>query len=138
MAEKSKKLVLTFPKELVDKPIVYRLIKDHNLIFNILKASITPEEEGLMVLEIRGEAKDIDKGVEYLKKQGVKIEPLSKDIIVDWDKCIQCGVCVAQCPTAALFVKDRKTMVVDFDPAKCIACELCIKPCPVRCIEVKY
>ena len=138
MAEKSSKIVLTFPKDLVDKPIVYKLIKDHNLVFNILKASITPEEEGLMVLELRGEPKNIDKGIDYLKKQGVKIEPLSKDIVVDWNKCIQCGVCVAQCPTGALFIKDRKKMLVDFDPAKCIACELCIKPCPVRCIEVKY
>jgi len=138
MAEKSSKIVLNFPKDLVDKPIVYKLIKEHNLIFNILKASITPEEEGLMVLELRGDERDIDKGIDYLKKQGVKIQPLSKDIVVDWNRCIQCGVCVGQCPTAALFVKDKKTMQVDLDPSKCIACELCIKPCPVRCIEVKY
>lgn len=138
MSEKSSRIVLTFPKDLVDKPIVYKLIKEHNLVFNILKASITPEEEGLMVLEISGDEKDINKGIDYLKRQGVKIEPLSKDIVVNWDRCIQCGACVAQCPTAALFVADRKTMKVDFDAGKCIACELCIKPCPVRCIEVKY
>jgi NAD-dependent dihydropyrimidine dehydrogenase PreA subunit len=138
MAETSKKIVLTFPKELVDKPIVYKLIKEHNLVFNILKASITPEEEGLLVLELTGESKDVDKGVDYLKKRGAKIEPLSKDIVVDWEKCTQCGVCVAQCPTDALYVKDRKVMSVDFDSSKCIACELCVSPCPVRCIEVKY
>lgn len=138
MSEISKKIVLIFPKSLVDKPIVYRLIKDHNLVFNILKASITPEEEGHMVIELRGEKHDVDKGIDYLKAQGVKIEPFSKEIVVDWNKCIQCGVCVPQCPTEALFVGDRQTMKIDFDPAKCIACELCIKPCPVRCIEVKY
>lgn len=138
MAEVSRKIVLTFPKEQVDKPIVYKLIKEFNLVFNILKASITPEEEGLMVLELKGESKDVDKGVEYLKKQGVTFQPLSKDIIVNWDRCTQCGACVAQCPTDALFIKDRKTMEVDFDPAKCIACELCIKPCPTRCIEVHF
>jgi len=137
-SEKSKKIVITFPKDLVDKPIIYKLIREHNLVFNILKASITPAEEGLMILEMRGEAKDIDKGVAYLKRQGVRIEPLSKDIIVDFDRCVHCGACVAQCPTGALFVKDRKSMKIDFDPSKCIACELCIKPCPVRCIEVKY
>jgi len=138
MADKSRRIVLTFPKDLVDKPIVYKLIREHNLVFNILKASITPQEEGLMVLELKGEARDVDGGTEYLKKQGVKIQPLSKDIVVDWSRCTQCGACVAQCPTGALFIKDRKTMTVDFDSDKCIACELCIKPCPVRCIEVKY
>ncbi len=138
MAERSSRIVLTFPKELVDKPIVYKLIKEYNLVFNILKASITPEEEGRMALELKGDPKDVEKGVDYLKKQGVKIQPLSKDIIVNWDKCTHCGACVAQCPTGALFIKDRKTMIVDFDPAKCIACELCIKPCPTRCIEVHF
>ncbi len=138
MTETSKKIVLIFPKGLVDKPIVYRLIKEHNLVFNILKASITPEEEGHMVMELKGEHRDIDKGIDYLKGQGVKVEPFSKEIKIDWDKCTSCGVCIPQCPTGALRIKDRKTMKMDFDPSKCIACELCIKPCPVRCIEVKY
>ncbi len=138
MTETSKKIVLIFPKSQVDKPIVYKLIKEHNLIFNILKASITPEEEGLMVLEVAGEKHDIDEGIKFLKDEGVKIEPFSKEIVVNWEKCIQCGVCVGQCPTLALYVKDRKTMKIDFDQAKCIACELCIRPCPVRAIEAKY
>jgi len=36
-----KRIVLHFPRRLVDQPIVYNLIKDYNLSFNILKASIT-------------------------------------------------------------------------------------------------
>ena len=132
------RIVLTFPKKLVDKPIVYKLIKDFDLVFNILKASITPDEEGLMVLEISGDKKKIDEGVKFLKDQGVKIQPLSKDIKVNWDKCTQCGACVSICPTDALYIKDRKTMEVAFDSDKCIACELCIRPCPPRAIEVHY
>ena len=49
------RLVLRFPPLLVDQPVVYKLIKDYNLIFNILRADITPDSEGLMVLEIEGE-----------------------------------------------------------------------------------
>ncbi len=138
MSEVSKRIVLTFPKNLVDKPIVYRLIKDFNLIFNILKASITPEEEGHLVMELTGDEKGVEKGIDYLKKQGVEVQPLSKNIIVNWDECIQCGACVTQCPTGALYITDRSTMRVDFDPAKCIACELCVKPCPPRAIEVHF
>jgi len=134
----SHRIVLTFPKKKIDQPIVYKLIKDYDLVFNILRASIKPDDEGLMVLEITGEESNINKGIEYLKKLGVKIQPLSKDIVVNWEKCTQCGACVTQCPTNALYIKDRKMMKVEFDPEKCIACELCVLPCPPRAIEVHF
>lgn len=134
----AKKIVLIFPKEKIDKPIVSQLVKEHNLTFNILKASITPDQEGHMALELDGENSEIEKGIKFLKDQGVKVEPLSKDIKVNWDKCVQCGACVAICPTGALYVKDRQTMEVAFDSDKCIACELCIRPCPPRAIEVHF
>jgi ferredoxin len=91
-----------------------------------------------MALELVGDISAIEKGIKYLKEQKVNVEPLSKDIKVNWDKCTQCGACVAICPTGALFVKDRKTMEVDFDSEKCITCELCIRPCPPRAIEVHF
>ena len=59
----SKRIVLKFPHKLVDQPIVYRIVKDFNLEFNILKASVTPREEGLMVLEIKGENRNLEKAL---------------------------------------------------------------------------
>ena len=134
----AKKIVLTFPKDKIDKPIIYKLIKDYNLAFNIMKASISPDQEGHMALELNGDAAEIDKGIKYLKAEGLKVEPLSKDIQVNWDKCVQCGACVAMCPTDALYVKDKTTMEIAFDADKCIACELCIRPCPPRAIELHF
>lgn len=134
----ARKIVMTFPKDKIDQPIVYKLIKDYSLAFNILKASITPDQEGHMALELSGDNTEIEKGIKYLKEQGVEVQLLSKDIRVDWDKCVQCGACVAICPTDALYIKDKKTMEVAFDPEKCIACELCIRPCPPRAIEVHF
>ena len=71
----SKRIVLHFPNRLVDQPIVYKLVKDYDLQFNILKAYVTPQEEGLMVLELTGKKEDFDKGIEYLQSCGVKIQP---------------------------------------------------------------
>jgi len=133
----SKKVVLHFPTDMIDKPIISNLVKDFNLTFNILKAFITPEEEGLMVLELSGDEKDFDSGIKYLGKSGVKIQPLSKDIKRNDSRCTNCGVCVTICPTKAL-VYDRETHKVHFYDTKCIACELCIKTCPVRAMNVHF
>ena len=76
----SKRIVLHFPHRLVDEPIVYKLVKEYNLKFNILKAYVTPQEEGLMVLELSGGKSDYDKGIKYLISCGVKIQPLSQDV----------------------------------------------------------
>jgi len=41
----TKRVVLHFPRRLVEQPVIYRLVKDYNLEFNILRASITAEPE---------------------------------------------------------------------------------------------
>ena len=133
----SKKIVLHFPQRLVDKPIVYKLIKDFDLQFNILKAFVTPEEEGLMVLELKGSDDNYKKGIEYLQSSGLKIQPLSEDIVRNEGKCTDCGVCVPICPTQA-FVVDTITRKVHFHSAKCIACGLCIKICPTHAMEEHF
>lgn len=132
-----KRIVLHFPHRLVDQPIIYKLVKEHDLQFNILKAYVTPQEEGLMVLELSGKKEDFDKGVEYLQSCGVKIQPLSQDVIRNETKCIDCGVCVPICPTGALSI-DPITRKVHFYDNKCIACELCVKACPSRAMEVRF
>jgi ferredoxin len=120
----------------VDQPIVYQLVKEYDLKFNILKAYVTPQEEGLMVLELSGKEDNFKKGLEYLQTSGVKIQPLSEDVTRNELKCTHCGVCVHICPTHALEV-DPLTRKVDFHAKKCIACEFCIKICPTRAMEIR-
>ncbi len=132
-----KRIVLHFPHRLVDQPIIYKLVKEFDLQFNILKAYVTPQEEGLMVLELSGKKENFDKGMEYLESVGVKIQPLSQDVIRNEVKCTDCGVCVPICPTGALAV-DPITRKVHFYDNKCIACELCVKACPTRAMEVHF
>ena len=133
----SRRVVLHFPDRLLDQPIVCKLVKDYNLEFNILKASVTPKEEGLLVLELKGEKGDYDKGAAYLKKMGVGLQPLSQDVVRNDKKCTDCGVCVPVCPTAALEVEPF-TRKVNFHKDKCIACELCVNVCPVRAMEISF
>lgn len=138
MAEQSKRLVLHFPKNTINQPIVYKLIKDFDLVFNILKAKITPEEEGFVAIEITGDESNVRKGLDYLKGLNVTIEPFSKEVTRDEAKCTNCTSCVAVCPTKALSIPDRKTMKVVFDNEKCIACEACVEVCPYKAMKVRY
>ena len=133
----SKRVVLHFPSRMVDQPIIYRLVKDYDLVLNILKASVTPKEEGIMVMELSGVRTDYDKGIEYLKEAGVKIQSLGQDIARNDARCTHCGACVVVCPTEALAL-DPKTRMVDFNEDRCTACELCVLSCPPRAMEVHF
>lgn len=133
----SKKIVLHFPSRLVDQPIVYRLIKDYDLRFNILKASVIPDEEGLMVLELIGEQDNYDKGIKYLTETGVKIQSLSQNVTRNEERCTHCGACITICPTGA-FELEPDTRRVTFYNDRCIVCELCIKACPPRAMELHF
>lgn len=128
-----KRIVLHFNAETSDKPMIYRLVKDFDLVINIVKANVNPQKEGTMVLEVEGEQSA--RGLDYLRQLGVTIEDLNREIIRNEDKCVMCGACTAICPTAALKL-ERPSMEVSFNGDECVVCELCIKICPVRAMEV--
>ena len=132
----SRRIVMHFSANLVDQPIVYRLVREYGLTFNILKASISPNEEGILVCELTGKRGDYDAGIGYLKELGVSIQPLSEDVVRNEVKCMHCGACVVICPTGALYMNPARE--VEFDTSKCIACEACIKPCPPRAMEIHF
>ncbi len=133
----AKRIVLRFPKRIVDRAIVCRLAKDYELEFNIIKAQITPEEEGLLVLELSGEPNEYDKGIRYLTETGVRIQSLSQDVLRNEERCTHCGACITICPSGA-FELDPATRRVTFYNEKCVACGLCIKACPPRAMEVHF
>jgi len=133
----SKRIVLRFPKRLVERSIVSRLVKDYNLDFNILKASVTPDEEGLMVLELGGKQGDYDKGIRYLTETGVRIQSLSQDVLRNEERCTHCGACITICPTGA-FELEPLTRRVNFYDERCLACGVCIKACPPRAMELHF
>ena len=132
-----RKLSLTFPNNLVDQPITYHLVKDYDLELNILRARVTPKEEGRLIVELSGKKEQIKQGEEYLKGLGVGVEPLALDIAFYEDRCTQCTACTGVCRTGAIRV-DRKDMKIIFEKEKCIACELCVTVCPFGAVEITF
>ncbi|MDD5773669.1 MAG: NIL domain-containing protein [bacterium] len=83
MSEKkmSKKIVkLVFPQKLIKEPVTYLMAIKYGIIPNIRRAKVT-ETVGELILELEGEAKNIEKGVKYLLESGVDVEPIEGDIV---------------------------------------------------------
>ncbi|MCF7956961.1 MAG: 4Fe-4S binding protein [Phycisphaerae bacterium] len=126
----TKKLMLYFPKCECEKPIIYHLVKDHDLIVNIFRAKVTPEEEGHLVLDVTGTREAIDAGIEFIKTFDVTVSLTGIGVVREDDRCTHCGYCVPYCPTDALRVADDKTREVLYDETKCIECLACVRICP--------
>lgn len=133
----AEKVVLDFPPELIDQPITYKLVQEHGLVVNILRARINPNEWGRMVVELGGSDAQLQKGKQYLKQLGVRLEPLSGEVRWLEELCVQCTACAGACPMRALEV-DRAEMTVCFDQERCIACGLCLNVCPYQALEILF
>lgn len=131
----SKIIYLSFPPETSGRPVVCNLAMLFDLRFNILKADISPRHEGSLTLEVSGREENYQKGLSYLKENGVKITPASQKVSRDEDACMHCGLCTSLCRTKALAV-DLATRKVVFDVERCSACGICTRVCPVRAMLV--
>jgi len=78
MMKKTVKLI--FPQELIQEPVTFRMAKQFDVMPNIRRANVT-ETVGELILELEGEHENIEKGIEYLTKLGVKAEPIVGDIV---------------------------------------------------------
>ena len=91
---KKRRVVLTIPPDLIEQPIVYNLIKNHDLMVSILRANITPREQGRLVIEMSGEKKNVDAGMAYLSGREIEVQSLAQEIKWHEERCIHCTNCV--------------------------------------------
>ena len=76
-----KKIVkIVFPQKLIKEPLAFTMAKKYDVIPNIRRARVT-ETVGELVLELEGERENVEKGIKFLAKSGVSVEPIEGDII---------------------------------------------------------
>ena len=75
-----KQVMFTFPEELVKEPIIYNLGQQFRVIPNIRRADIS-ENKGWVVLELEGEETDIEAGITWLTSKGIRVDPVTGDIV---------------------------------------------------------
>ena len=74
------KVKFTFPTQLVQEPVIYLLGKDFGIVTNIRRADVG-EDRGWVVLELDGEEQSIERGLDWVKERGVRVDPVGGDIV---------------------------------------------------------
>lgn len=131
-----KRLDLRFPPGLSLKPVVYHVVKDFDLVPNILRAQIQPGAEGRMLVEVTGRADGIDRAVAFLEEQGLSVTEAASDIRHDELRCVDCGLCTTVCKHGALTIGPDGALVIDRE--LCVYCEACVPVCPRRAIRLEF
>jgi L-aspartate semialdehyde sulfurtransferase ferredoxin len=70
----------TFPPEQIKEPVIYEVGKRFDLVTNVRRADITAEV-AWAILEMDGTREDLDRGVEWLRDLGVRVDPVEDSII---------------------------------------------------------
>lgn len=130
-----KRLDLSFPPRQSLKPVIYHLVKDFDVVPNILRAQIQPGQEGRMLVEVTGKKDAIGQSIGFLEEQGLIVHEAASDIRLDEKRCVVCGLCTAVCRPHALYL-DSDALV--FDKDRCVYCEACVIACPRRAISLEF
>jgi L-aspartate semialdehyde sulfurtransferase ferredoxin len=129
-----KRVTLTFPKRYVHTPVTYRLAKDFNVAASIIRAQVTPNQIGTLVVELSGDIDQLDAALDWMRSHDIAVSLASREIAIDEDVCVHCGLCTGICPTEALTL-DPQTFKLNFTRSRCVVCEQCIPTCPVQAIS---
>jgi ferredoxin len=132
------KYVLGYSAETVSEPILWKLTKDYDIRVNILRAEISPGQEGNLLVELDAESDGkLEAALAWLDTIGVTWVNVAKRLSWDETRCIDCGGCSGVCFSGAITL-DRSTWKLVVDRDKCIACGGCVKACPMGCFTLDF
>ena len=80
MKKETKRLWLTYPKKLIQRPVIYELGHKFEIVTNVRQCSVT-EEVGIVSLELVGDRDVIKKAIKWLEGLGIKVEPVEINVI---------------------------------------------------------
>lgn len=75
-----RRIKLTFPTNLVTKPLIYEVGHRYRVVTNIRRAEVRPDV-GWVILEMDGEDEEVESALEWMSSEGVRIDPVTGDII---------------------------------------------------------
>lgn len=73
-------LDLIFPQDKIKDAVICEMVRKYDVIFNLRRAKVT-ESVGEIVLELEGDEQILTDAIQWLKSQGLKVEPIGHDTV---------------------------------------------------------
>ena len=74
------RLFVSFPEELVDRPMIYEVVKRFDVVPNIRRANVE-QHSGWVILELTGAQGQLDGSIAYLEEVGCTVNTMEGDVI---------------------------------------------------------
>jgi len=74
------RLHLTFPEQLIQEPIIWRLGRQYDIITNVRRANVE-DTVGWIILEVEGTEEALDQGIAWMKEMGVQVDRMHGDVV---------------------------------------------------------
>ncbi len=76
----SKRVKFTFPQDMIKESVIYQVGQKFKIVTNIRRADVR-EDMGWVVLELEGEDDEIERGLAWVNATGVRVDPVSGDVV---------------------------------------------------------
>ena len=70
----------TYPPALITEPVIYMLATQYHLMTNIRRADVQ-QEQGWVILELEGDEANLERGIDAVKRMGVRVDPVEGDLM---------------------------------------------------------
>jgi ABC-type methionine transport system ATPase subunit len=74
------RLFVSFPEEVVQRPLVYEIVKRFDVVPNIRRANVE-EGSGWLILELGGADAAREAAIEYLEAEGCAVNRMEGDVV---------------------------------------------------------
>jgi hypothetical protein len=74
------RLFVSFPEALVERPMIYELVKRFDVVPNIRRANVE-QHSGWIILELEGDASARDDAIAYLEELGCTVNRMEGDVV---------------------------------------------------------
>jgi L-aspartate semialdehyde sulfurtransferase ferredoxin len=74
------RLFVSFPEELVDRPMIYEIVKKFDVVPSIRRANVE-DHSGWVILEINGEQQQLDAAITYFEGLGCTVNRMEGDVL---------------------------------------------------------
>jgi len=76
----TRRVRFTFEPSLIKEPLIYNLGHEFKVITNIRMADVD-ESVGWVVMELEGDADEIERAIAWAEERGVRVDPVVGDVV---------------------------------------------------------